>query len=472
MMRVLLVEDEESEIGFVTDQFREAGLDVSVVAAKSKMSALSTLQDDEFDAFIFDLRIPTQDGALDKQEAHGLSVIESARLSFPGTPFCILTGKGTPELIGEALSNAPTRDLFGSGERPLSKFCNKVNYAPCIEWLAEICGQDNILKEIEIVGTVDGLSVQSKRALRIFARRRAGTILRVSPLGGGLSSASTMRAQVYDKDDGITATVVVKLAPLDRIEDERLRYETLITRLASGAFAHYVDNVVAGCGRTGGLFYRLAEDYVSLFDALQAAPMSGASIVQRLRDLQEPWRRDKSSHAVQIGALRRSFMADSEFDEHQPALPGVVLKDVEAKTIQVREFCQHGDLHGENVLIDSHSQPLLIDYGDVRMATASLDPVTLELSLAFHPEGRAVSGGWPSTDAASRWAELDEYTRDCPFADFVNACREWALDDSLSQYAVYANAYGYAVRQLRFQDVDPNLALAVAGSACTKLLSS
>jgi hypothetical protein len=44
---------------------------------------------------------------------------------------------------------------------------------------------------------------------------------------------------------------------------------------------------------------------------------------------------------------------------------------------------------------------VIIDYGEVGEGTASLDPVTLELSLLFHPKGPlrpsgAAFGAWPT----------------------------------------------------------------------------
>ncbi len=55
--------------------------------------------------------------------------------------------------------------------------------------------------------------------------------------------------------------------------------------------------------------------------------------------------------------------------------------EFEDRNIQVRWCCAHGDLHGHNVLVATDGSACLIDYGDVMDAPASLDPVTLELSL-------------------------------------------------------------------------------------------
>ena len=107
----------------------------------------------------------------------------------------------------------------------------------------------------------------------------------------------------------------------------------------------------------------------------------------------------------------------------------------------------------------------MIDYGDVRLAAVGTDAVMLELSLLFHPAGRAISRGWPSPDAAGHWFDLDEYTAACPFASFVRATREWALANGVGVRAVRATAYAHSLRQLKYPDVAPELAVAIARSA-------
>ena len=126
----------------------------------------------------------------------------------------------------------------------------------------------------------------------------------------------------------------------------------------------------------------------------------------------------------------------------------------------------HADLHGGNVLVKPTGQPLLIDYGDVGPGPSPMDPVTLELSLVFHPDSSAASSGWPTTDQCRAWANLDQFVAGCPFESFVRACRDWAFESAnVGERVVYAVAYAYALRQLKYPGTDSLKALAIAEAA-------
>ena len=108
---------------------------------------------------------------------------------------------------------------------------------------------------------------------------------------------------------------------------------------------------------------------------------------------------------------------------------------------------------------------MVIDFGEVRRAAASLDPVVLELSLLFHARGREISGDWPSETEATSWHDLDEYVRRSPYAALVRTCRAWAREVTDGDRAIFANAYGHAVKQLKYPDVDPGMARAIIAAS-------
>ena len=135
--------------------------------------------------------------------------------------------------------------------------------------------------------------------------------------------------------------------------------------------------------------------------------------------------------------------------------------DFEASQIQTRWACIHGDLHGSNVLISTNGlSAVLIDYGDVRDGPASLDPVTLELSLLFHPQGLG-TGEWPSLERARQWGSIGDYLEGCPAAEFIYECREWAGRVAAGNREIAASAYSYLIRQLKYDDTNKDLALAL-----------
>ena len=92
-----------------------------------------------------------------------------------------------------------------------------------------------------------------------------------------------------------------------------------------------------------------------------------------------------------------------------------------------------------------------------------MDPITLELSLLFHPDSPGAGGAWPTLQDAHVWGDLDAYVACCPFAQFVRECRSWALRAAAGKREVAASAYAYLVRQLKYRDTRKELALALLG---------
>ena len=56
---------------------------------------------------------------------------------------------------------------------------------------------------------------------------------------------------------------------------------------------------------------------------------------------------------------------------------------------------------------------------------------------------------------------MDAYVKDCPYAQFVNLCRGWALQAAAGNREVAASAYAYLVRQLKYGDTDKGRVLAL-----------
>jgi aminoglycoside phosphotransferase (APT) family kinase protein len=126
---------------------------------------------------------------------------------------------------------------------------------------------------------------------------------------------------------------------------------------------------------------------------------------------------------------------------------------------------QHGDLHGLNVLVDSRSEPVVIDYGDVKRASPALDPAALELSAVFHPDAQVARGGWPTEDTIARFRDLDAYLADCPHPNFVRVCRAWAERARASESEWLASVWAYAARQLKYENPTDPLARALTRAA-------
>jgi len=341
----------------------------------------------------------------------------------------------------------------------------KSELAECLAHIQTAVAHVGILNAIDIStgGKELNLTNEHKRILRIFSRINQGVNARVSSLGGGLSDAKTLRLEVQDQNAAVKSIAVAKLGPISTLLDEETRYNHCVApALAVGGFAHLIRFVRAGAANTGGIFYGFAKDYKqTLIELLGVSPLQAAATIGELRRLEATWQSNATNKVMTISEIRRGLISDGTFTPLANIL-GFEWHIFEQNQIRVKWCCQHRDLHGINVLVQDGDTPLLIDYGKVEQAPACIDPLVLELSLLFHPGCKDVRGTWPSNAQALRWRDLDAYLGGTPLEPFVRACREWAFAVEPLDKAVYATAYGYAVRQLKFLGTDHALAVAIA----------
>jgi hypothetical protein len=308
-----------------------------------------------------------------------------------------------------------------------------------------------------------------ERVLRIFARLRGGQVIRFSPLDGGLGASRVFRVRVEEANGALAIQAVAKIGLVVDIDDEAGRYD-YVTGLPPGVFTPHVKTIRAGAGRYGGVFYSLDEGFDrSLFDLLPAETALAVTAVEKLCAGTRAWREGRPVSAVTVGDIRRSLLPDDRISEVREKLAGTGWEEVEAQSVQARACRQHGDLHGLNVLVSPVGDPRMIDFGRVGDATAVLDPVTLELSLLFHPGRPDLGVAWPTLDQLSEWENRPNYLVGCPIPAYVEACRNWAFDVAGSNAEVFATVYGYAVRQLSYATTDEDVALRIIGAVLRAL---
>ncbi len=469
-MRVLLVEDEETTV----DQIRgrlEAECGAVVEVAVSRNGAQRILESDrDFDLIICDLRIPTQDGSLDIDEEHGLFIHDVAMEKHPGTFRRFFSGYVTFDNVGDRLSRGPSLDVFGSGKTwPLVGAFRKSNQPEFLEWAKELSTSLTVVDEIAVqTSDSSSLSEYEGRAPRIFARGLDGAWITATSLGG-MSGTKVLRVEIRDGSGAKVGLVVAKIGPIEEVEDEHERYRRFAPPVLNvGTFAPYAGKVVHGCGRSGAVFFTLAEKGYKDFFQLVTDDVSRSEIaVTRLRESHQDWRGNTEERELAVGRLRLGGIGDGTFNPWRQQLGRGEVERAEDMVISVRQFVQHGDLHGLNVLVDASGQPLIIDYGDLGHHPGALDPVTLEMSFLFHSEHPEL-GGWPTVEQASRWFDLEDYTAHCPVRAAIHACRQWALSDA-SRGQVAAVAYAHAVRQMKYPDTNKALAVAIAKAALREL---
>lgn len=471
-MRVLVVEDDQDFLATIVEALSGEVPGIELVTARSRDSAFLQVPAVPFDLVICDLKIPTQDGALDEDIQHGLAVHGRCRETVPGTPVLVLTAFGllAIDYLASLLTDSPREVFVGNGRPvPMTDFVQKGKFGDFVAKVSAFAEQIAKLEDVEIVTEPANLalSFSTKRTLRIMASRKGGRQVRVIELGGGLSSAQILRVRVSNENGVTTALAVGKLGKLKILQSEQARYERhVLPLLQPGSFAARLDEVRAGAGDAGGLFYSLADDFDrSLFDVLAADPQAGAALVPVVRALERRWLDSAQQRTRKIREVRRSFVSDEELADERAVLDQMGCIPFEERDVVLNQCPQHRDLHGLNVLVGNDGRPLLIDYGEVDISAASHDPVSMELSVLFHPKGRATVGAWPTPEQARRWAHVEEYVRECPVADFIRACRIWALDVSAGPREVYVQAYSYSLRQLPYPDTPKPVALAVAAAA-------
>lgn len=465
-MRLLLVEDDPEIVRVFEAEF-PAGEGIELTTASNRQSALGLVDSTSFDLVVCDLRIPSAEGTDDEGVAHGRAVLTRLLRPDLGTPVLAFSAYGTLELVQDLMKEAKQEDFLGEGTpRGMLRFLRKDELPGCINEVRSVETSIDELDQIELAfGLVAGaLRWEHTRILRIYARRLGAHVIRLSPLAGGLSGSQVVRVRL-ERAGVVIASVVAKLDAIPRIEAEHRKVEEFVApRLAPGSFPSAVTPIRAGAGSQGGLFYRFAGAHDrSLFDALESTEVT--MIVGRLRTALEPWHESGLVERVPLSELRADLV---DLGDVRDGLRPAELAD-ESMTLSVRRSAIHGDLHVFNVLLSAADAPLMIDFGLVHDGSTAIDPITLELCPIFHPDAQAGARGWPSVDQAANWDDLDVYLENCPFPDFVRACRDWAFGVAAGDLQVFAAVYACALRQLKFPDTPHDLAAALVSCAVRRL---
>jgi CheY-like chemotaxis protein len=458
-MRTLVVEDDEQFANELSKAL--AGLEgpPELTVAQSRDSAYQQLDQNFFDLIILDLKIPTTDGALDAEPEHGRAVFGRALQAAPGTPVFVLTGSPAEDFIPAMLDRTQKVDIWGEGQEiPTVSFLKKSKFVELTDKLAPLARAVTLLSDVEL-GLADAeLGPEDERLVRIFTRRVVGVRCKGSLIGGGLSGAKVIRLKVTNTSGATVVDAVAKLATMADVNDESSRFDNYVSRLDHTATPRKLQTLKFGAKSHAGLFYGLAEGFD--FDAFSMATGDmQAEVIANAKNATSRWRIGVGETRKTGREIREKLISDADFLRVMNPHGILWLKDVENRQVQTRWCCIHGDLHGKNVLSRKNAECVLIDFGDVGDGPTSLDPVTLELSLLFHPKGPLRSSSWPSMDQAAHLADLDSYLKQCPAEKYIRACREWANEVAAGPREIAACAYSYLVRQLKYADTNKELTL-------------
>lgn len=466
--RVLIVEDEDDFIAVIRDVLVELSFACMISIAKSRDAAFGLLESLFFDIIILDLNIPTADGLLNNDPQHGFAVFGRAQTVASGTPIFVLTGSSAENFIPTLLQHARQLDIWGEGRN-----VGTINFLPKYmldqfpEKLRPSIAAIDALADVELDRDNVELSITDDRLIRIFSRKCGGARVIVSALGGGLSGAKVLRLRVTDAHGKLVHDAVAKIGPLAIVNDEGTRFDNLVSRLEANVTPRKLATLEVGARGAAGVFYGLAAGFdKTAFQAAVSEDAHARAAVTNIEVGLKRWSDGAHELRCSIDDVRRRLLADDKLTLVSAKFGVDWTAEFESKMIQSRRCCVHGDLHGENILVGNDGTVVIIDYGEVGEGAASLDPVTLELSLLFHPKSPFSVGsndfcGWPTESQARAWGDLDQYVQGCQAETFIRECRSWAFRVAAGKREVSATAYSYLMRQLKYDDTNKDLVLAL-----------
>lgn len=315
--------------------------------------------------------------------------------------------------------------------------------------------------ELTLVDKSLHISKADRQLLREFTRSRGGLRCTVRALGGGLSDARVFMLRIYDGAGALRINAVAKIASRDVVAQEIANYDSEVARLAPGATPrrlHWEPSRRSGDSGSA-VFFSLAEGYEqSAFDVTERKPQLVSRVVTALARLTAPWHDRVPETRSKLADMRRAFLSDDR-TRVLVARHGVAWSDeFEEQEVQIRMCTVHADLHAGNVLVDFSGRATLIDFGSIRQASATIDPVTFELSHWFHPEGRRRRGAREDLERAKRWM-TDEYLEWSALGPVSSETWRWAEAVCAGHREIAAAAYIYLLVQLSYKDTDKELAL-------------
>lgn len=463
---VLIVEDDDDYITEIVNILEGLRMPYRAIIAKNRDEARARLDSEFFDFAILDLKIPTGDNTLDLDPEHGKAIFHHARRVTPGTKLLVLTSSPSDDFIADLLSQKHDADIWGEGAKvDTVEFLRKIDIDRAPDSIGRVLQAIYALDGVELDLRGVNLDTGEDRLVRIFAKRFGAMRCVVSKIGGGRSGAKTLRLQLFDGGGAPFREVVAKLATLDRVQDEDGRYEAHIVMLDGAVTPRKMAMLEFGAGPIAGLFYQLAQGHdTSMFATIANEDARAAAAVASTAAALNEWSAGKAESRRTVKEVRQCWLSDDQAAELQATYGLDWAADFEARELQTRWCCVHGDLHGENILVDAGSKIMIIDYGDVQHSAASYDAISLELSAVIQ-QNETISAAWPSEELCRQWHNLDAYLAGCPIPEFARACREWALKVAAGRRELAACAYTYLLRQLKYSDTDKGRILALLEGA-------
>lgn len=475
-MKILFVEDNDGFAGDLEPVLRGISGVGEVLRVIDKESAATALRDELIDLVILDLSIPPNSASDAPDPEHGQALFHEARELRPGTPVFILTGAEVQKFSQGLAKFGNQVKLWGDNTQieTVSFFLKEEvdDLLVRVKALSEIFSRMNAVA-INTRGKDLGLTAVQDQMLKSFANMADGIACDVSLLSGGLSEARVVKATAMDKARKPQVLCAGKLGPSSIIRAEHDAYEKHARKLGIGACPPLYCSIDVGVGLNGAIFYTLTDDDTcSLFERLASDPAIGPGAVGRVRTGLQRWTEAATADVVQVGDVRRRIIDDDDAARVEMKFGISALRSIETRIVQVSQSCIHGDLHCGNVLVRSDGDAVLIDFGDAGPGFICLDPIAMELSLVFHPDAAKFGLRDGLMNNLEGWPDVDTFVRDDRLKPMVAACRDWAHDVGGGDHSVLASAYAYALRQLKYETVDPAITIRFVAKLSERLAAA
>ena len=463
-MKILLVEDNTGFAGDLEHALQEVHGMGEIVKSGDKETSINHLKNNLFDLVILDLSIPPSPYVEVADPEHGQAVFHEARELHPGTPIFVLTGSEIDK-FSRSLARLGNQVKLWGEKAPVEtlNYFRKEEVDELLSRVATMCTAVANMSNIAINtrGKDLGLTPVQLRMLKTFTKSLDCVASDVSLLSGGLSDAKVVKITAVDQNRRAQALCAAKLGHRRIISAERDAYDKHVRKLTVGACPPLFDVVEDGVGLNGSIFYTLTDsDTKSLFDRLSENPDLGIRVVHHIRHALSRWTEASAVQMITVREIRERMLAEEKMQELAARFDLSGFSDIENLKLQASASCIHGDLHCGNVLVKSSGESVLIDFGDAGPGFTGIDPITLELSLLFHPDSKKSTFREELVSNLDRWPDVENFAGNIALKSMIIACRDWAYDVAGGDMAVLAIAYAYALRQLKYETVPSELTLA------------
>lgn len=414
--------------------------------------AIQCLNTNDIDYIVLDLAIPLNSDNPVSDVSNGIRLASHIRENYAGTPMLILTGQQTEEAVGQFVDDQELTTFWDGKRKSLVKVKPKRLVNEAIKLLSDAARELEAIDSIEIAGTGCELSSVDKRVIRIFCKENDAIAARVKTLNDGLSSAKVLQVSLIGHHGKELPWIsLVKIDTKQKIDKESNNFRDYVNKLPVASYPNILNEYVAGCADKKGICYRFATHYNNnYFSHLISNEEKTLIILERLKIILGTWSNNKTTRQVSVGEIRSLICPEEKFGKLMKIREKLGLDEFEKKILSVNYSIQHADLHGLNILVSEDLYPILIDYGDIKLAPSVLDIVTLELSPYFHPH--LIHNKAPSIELFENWFNNDQILLQVKFPKISKFLRDWKNENFFMEREYIATVYAYAVRQLTYEE--------------------